>query len=249
MIIFLFFLKVNHTFVRLFNILLKPAMSFRMLTRIYKRSVEMTPLSKILKHKLVAILRGSKPADVLKIARALRAGGVMVVEITFNSPNALAVLSKLSNDMGNELLVGMGTVLDAATAKDAIAAGAEFIISPTLNIKTIDATKKHGAVSIPGAFTATEILAAYDHGADIIKVFPASGGPQYIRDLRGPFPHIPLMPTGGINLLNMREYFQSGAVAVGIGSALVDSRQEVTKDYLKTLTEKANEFVQIVAAL
>jgi 2-dehydro-3-deoxyphosphogluconate aldolase / (4S)-4-hydroxy-2-oxoglutarate aldolase len=209
----------------------------------------MTTLSKILEHKIVAIIRGANPGDVLKIARALCAGGVMVLEITFNSPNALTVLSGLSNQMGNELLIGMGTVLDATTAKDAISAGAKFIISPTLNIKTIQATKKHGAVSIPGAYTATEILAAYDHGGDIIKIFPASGGANYIRDLRGPFPDIPLMPTGGINLQNIREYLQAGAVACGIGSALVDSKQEVTEDYLKKLTEKANEFVQIISNL
>lgn len=209
----------------------------------------MTTLSQILEHKIVAIIRGADPNDVLKIAKALHEGGIRILEITFNSPNALTVVDELSSQMGNDLLIGMGTVLDAATAKDAISAGAKFIISPTLNIETIQATKKNEAVSIPGAFTATEILAAYDHGGDIIKVFPASIGTNYIRDLHGPFPYIPLMPTGGINLLNIREYLQTGAVAFGIGSALVDTKQEVTEKYLKQLTERAHRFVQIVTNL
>jgi 2-dehydro-3-deoxyphosphogluconate aldolase/(4S)-4-hydroxy-2-oxoglutarate aldolase len=206
----------------------------------------MTTLSKILEHKIVVIIRGANPGDVLKIASALHEGGIRILEITFNSPNALSVVNELSTQMGEELLIGMGTVLDATTAKDAISAGAKFIISPTLNLKTIQATKKNGAVSIPGAFTATEILSAYEQGGDIIKVFPASVSPNYIRDLHGPFPQIPLMPTGGINIENIEEYLKAGSVAVGIGSALVDSKQEVTKEYLKQLTEKADEFVQIV---
>ena len=209
----------------------------------------MTTLSQILENKIVAIIRSANPDDVLKIAQALHEGGVRVLEITFNSPNALSVVNELSTKMGNELLIGMGTVLDAATAKDAVSAGAKFIISPTLNIETIQATKKNGAVSIPGAFTATEILAAYNHGGDIIKIFPASVGANYIRDLRGPFPHIPFMPTGGVNIENIEEYLKAGAVAVGIGSALVDTKLKVTKEYLKQLTQKANEFVQFVTNL
>src|SRR5450432_1070538 len=196
----------------------------------------MTTLSQILTHKIVAIIRGANPADVLKIATALHEGGVRILEITFNSPNALTVVEELSTQLGKELLIGMGTVLNAATAKDAISAGAKFIKSPSLDIETIRTTKKLGAVSIPGAFTATEILTAYEHGGDIIKIFPASVGTNYIRDLHGPFPHIPLMPTGGINIENIKEYLTTGAVAVGIGSALVDTKQEVTEKYLKQLT-------------
>jgi 2-dehydro-3-deoxyphosphogluconate aldolase/(4S)-4-hydroxy-2-oxoglutarate aldolase len=207
----------------------------------------MSTLSKILEHKIIAIIRGANPDDVLKIANALHEGGIRILEITFNSPHALTVVNELSNQMGKELSIGMGTVLNAATARDAIAAGAKFIISPSLDIETIRATKKQGAVSIPGAFTATEILAAYNQGGDIIKVFPASVGTNYIRDLHGPFPYIPLMPTGGINLQNIREYLHTGAVAVGIGSSLVDSKQEVSEDYLKQLKDRAYKFVQIVA--
>jgi len=205
----------------------------------------MTTLSQILQHKIVAILRGANPNDVLKIAEALHKGGIKLLEITFNSPNALELLKKLSSQMKNEMLIGMGTVLNAATAKQAIAAGAKFILSPALNPETIKATKEAGAVSIPGAFTATEILMAYENGADIVKVFPASAGADYIKDIRGPLPHIPLMPTGGVTINNVSNFFKAGAVAVGIGSDLVNTKQEVNHEYLRLLSGKAKAFVEI----
>jgi len=205
----------------------------------------MTSLTQILQYKIVAIIRGANPNDVLKIAEALQKGGIKLLEITFNSPNALELLEKFSSHMKNELLIGMGTVLNAATAKQAIAAGAKFIISPTLNVDTIRATKEGGAVSIPGAFTATEILSAYENGADIVKVFPASIGADYIKDIRGPLPHIPLMPTGGVTIKNVDSFFKAGAVAVGIGSDLVNTKREMNDEYLRLLTEKAKAFVEI----
>jgi 2-dehydro-3-deoxyphosphogluconate aldolase/(4S)-4-hydroxy-2-oxoglutarate aldolase len=207
----------------------------------------MDTLSQILEHRIVTIIRGADPNDVLKIAQALYEGGIKILEVTFNSPNAVAVVRELSVKMGNELLIGMGTVLDASTAQKAIDAGAKFIISPAYNDKTIQATKQLGAVSIPGAFTPTEILTAYNNGGDIIKVFPAASNVGYIRDIRAPLPHIPLMPTGGINLSNIEKFFKAGAVAVGIGSALVDTKEKVTKKYLKNLTKQADEFVKAVS--
>ena len=205
----------------------------------------MTVLSQILQHKIVAIVRGANPDDVLKIAGALHKGGIRLLEITFDSPDALNAVKALSSQMENELLIGMGTVLNATTAKQAIAAGAKFIISPAFNIETIQTTKELGAVSIPGAFTATEILTAYKSGADIIKIFPASAGAAYIKNIRGPFPYIPLMPTGGVTINNVRGFLKAGAVAVGIGSDLVNTKQDINDEYLKQLTEKANEFVEI----
>lgn len=207
----------------------------------------MSFLSQILRHKIVAIIRGADPADVLKIAKALREGGVKVLEVTFNSPNAIAVVNELSTRMENELLIGMGTVLDAQTAKEAILAGAKFIISPSLNIETIQATKQLGAVSIPGAYTPTEIVNAFINGGDIIKVFPASGNVNYIKEVRAPLSHIPLMPTGGITLENIKEFQKAGAVAFGIGTALVNTKEKVTAEYLKRLTERAEQFVQALA--
>jgi 2-dehydro-3-deoxyphosphogluconate aldolase/(4S)-4-hydroxy-2-oxoglutarate aldolase len=169
------------------------------------------------------------------------------VEITLNSPKALSVIEEAVGKVGDKMLVGAGTVMDAETARDALSAGAKFIISPSLNIETIEMTKRYGAVSIPGAFTPTEIVTAYANGADVIKVFPASPGIQYFKDLMGPLPHIPMMPTGGINLQNINEFQKAGAVAFGIGGALIDTKHEVTKEYLQQVTDKARKFVQAIS--
>ncbi|HVW61344.1 MAG TPA: bifunctional 4-hydroxy-2-oxoglutarate aldolase/2-dehydro-3-deoxy-phosphogluconate aldolase [Puia sp.] len=206
----------------------------------------MTPLQQILENKIVAIVRGVRPDAVPDIAAALYAGGIRLLEITLNSPDALAVIRDLSVRMGDRLLVGAGTVLDAGEAQAAIDAGARFIISPTLDIPTIQVTRQLQAVSIPGAFTATEILTAYRNGADIIKVFPASVGAGYFGDLRGPLPQIPLMPTGGVSLENISDFYRAGAVAFGIGSALVNGKQPVTDEYLRQLTETAARFSRAI---
>jgi 2-dehydro-3-deoxyphosphogluconate aldolase/(4S)-4-hydroxy-2-oxoglutarate aldolase len=207
----------------------------------------MTPLSHIIENKLVAIIRGANPSDLMKIAEALHAGGIRTMEITLNSPGALASIEELAAGMAGRMLIGAGTVLDPETARGALLAGAQFIISPTLNKKTIRMTKRYGAVSIPGAFTTTEILKAYEHGGDIIKVFPASVGPKYFKDIAGPVPFIPLMPTGGVSQANIRDFQEAGAVAFGLGSSLVDAKQNVTDEYLQQLTDKARAFVQAVA--
>lgn len=208
----------------------------------------MTPLAHILENKVVAIVRGANPKSLLRIAQALHAGGVRTMEITLNSPGALASIEEIAGAMQGQLLVGAGTVLDPETARAALLAGAQYIISPTLNVDTIRMTKRYGAVSIPGAFTATEILAAYEAGGDIIKVFPAGGvGASYFKDIAGPLPFIPLMPTGGVSLDNIKDFQKAGAVAFGLGSSLVDTKQEVTDDYLAQLTSKARQFVQAVA--
>ncbi len=207
----------------------------------------MSTLSQILEGKIVAIIRGAKPDDVLKIINALFEGGVKILEITLNSPKALSVIEEAAREIGDKVLIGAGTVMDAETARAALFAGAKFIISPLLNIETIEMTKRHGAVSIPGAFTPTEIVTAYTNGADIIKVFPASIGVKYFKDLRGPLQQIPLMPTGGINLENINEFHEAGAVAFGIGSALVNTKHEITKEYLLQLTLKARKYVDAVS--
>ena len=208
----------------------------------------MNPLAHILEHKVVAIVRGANPPDLLRIAQALHAGGVRMMEITLNSPGALASIEEISRAMDGQLLVGAGTVLDPETARAALLAGARYIISPTLNKKTIRLTKRYGAVSIPGAYTASEILKAYEYGGDIIKVFPASaGGPGYFKDIAGPLPFIPLMPTGGVSLDNINGFVAAGAKAFGLGSSLVDTSQPVTAEYLVQLTARAQQFVAAVA--
>jgi 2-dehydro-3-deoxyphosphogluconate aldolase/(4S)-4-hydroxy-2-oxoglutarate aldolase len=208
-----------------------------------------TTFDTILANKIVAIIRGVNTEDVKKIVTALNDGGVKVLEITLNSPDALKTIEELNKEYGDELLIGAGTVLDTSEARSAMAAGARFIISPSYDHDVINVTKKFGCVSIPGAFTATEVLAAYKSGADIVKIFPASIGSHYIKDLRGPLPHIPLMPTGGVHLTNIKEFFEAGAVAVGIGSALVDSKQKVTDDYLRNLKNKAALFVEAASEI
>lgn len=206
----------------------------------------MTILSQLLQYKIIAIIRGAQPTDVLPIVQALSDGGVKAVEITLNSKDALQLISKISESLQDKMLVGAGTVLDAASASAAIEAGAQFIISPSVDIETIQLTKQKGKVSIPGAFTATEIVMAYKAGADLIKVFPASN-PQYIKDLMGPLSHIPMVPTGGINIDNIREFKKAGGVAFGIGSSLVDTKQTITKAYLEQLTSTAKQFVQAIS--
>jgi 2-dehydro-3-deoxyphosphogluconate aldolase/(4S)-4-hydroxy-2-oxoglutarate aldolase len=205
----------------------------------------MTSLSQLLQHKIVAIIRGAEPTDVLPIVQALYDGGIRAVEITLNSTDAIKVIDEISDELKGKMLVGAGTVLDASSAKKALKAGAQFIISPSTDIETIRATKKKGVVSIPGAFTATEIVTAYQAGADLIKVFPGTS-PQYIKELKAPLSHIPMMPTGGINLANIAEYKKAGAAAFGIGSSLVDTKQAITKEYLAQLTSNAKQFVEAV---
>jgi len=204
----------------------------------------MTSLERILRYKIVAILRGCEPARVPDIVAALAESGVRLVEITLNSPGALDLIRRVSETMVDRLLVGAGTVLTAAEAEMAIDAGARFILSPSLDIETIGVTKELGAVSIPGAFTATEILAAWRNGADIVKVFPASVGASYIKDIRGPLPQIRLMPTGGVNLHNIRDFRAAGAVAYGIGSALVPAGQETTAEALDALKQRAVDYIK-----
>ena len=205
----------------------------------------MSTLNQILKSKIVAIVRGADPADVLRIADALQLGGVNILEVTLNSPNALQVINALTGKMKN-MLIGAGTVLSAADAKASIEVGAKFIISPNVNVETIVATKKLGIVSIPGAYTATEVVTAHSSGGDIIKIFPATNA-EYIKVLRGPLSHIPMMPTGGITPENISEFKKAGAVAFGIGTSLVDAKHKITREYLNRITENARKFMQAIA--
>ncbi|MFE4708381.1 bifunctional 4-hydroxy-2-oxoglutarate aldolase/2-dehydro-3-deoxy-phosphogluconate aldolase [Peribacillus simplex] len=206
----------------------------------------MNTLTRIFENKIISIVRGAKPEDTLKIAKALRDGGIRLIEITLNSPNALESIELISQELGEEMVVGAGTVLDPETARAALLAGSKFILSPTVHLETIKMTKRYGAVSIPGAFTPTEILTAYENGGDIIKVFPASVGPNYFKDIRGPLSHIPLLPTGGVTLDNIAEFQKAGVVGFGIGSSLVDAKQEVNERYLMELTQKARSFVSAI---
>ncbi|GGE44371.1 2-dehydro-3-deoxy-phosphogluconate aldolase [Pullulanibacillus camelliae] len=206
-----------------------------------------TTLQTIYDKKLVAVIRGTTEETIMPIVKALAEGGISILEITAETPNVLPIIEKVVRSFGDQVLVGAGTVLDPETARATIMAGARFVFSPTVNVETIKMVKRYGAISIPGAMTPTEILTAYEHGADVIKVFPANVlGPGFIKDVHGPLPQVPLMPTGGIHLENIKEYFNKGAVAAGLGGALVPSRQPVDEASLQLLTKKAAQFVQAI---
>lgn len=208
--------------------------------------VDMSTLSKIKEHSIIAIVRGLRPGYVVDVAQALYAGGIRMLEVTMNSDEPLVAIRRLTEAMGERMVIGAGTVLDTQAVEAAVEAGARFILSPVVDADVIKATKALGAVSIPGAFTPTEIYAAYKHGADIVKVFPATS-PAYIRGIRGPFPQIPLLPSGGITPQNIKDFKQAGAAAFGIGSTLIDTARPITAEYLKQLTDKAREFVAAIA--
>ncbi|UOQ50100.1 bifunctional 4-hydroxy-2-oxoglutarate aldolase/2-dehydro-3-deoxy-phosphogluconate aldolase [Gracilibacillus caseinilyticus] len=203
----------------------------------------METLQNIYQHKLVAIIRGVAPKDVMDVTKALYEGGIRTLEITADTPKVLEIIEKVRTEFHDEMIVGAGTVLDAETARAAIMAGSQFIFSPTVDIDTIKLTKRYGVVSIPGAMTPTEILTAYENGGDLIKVFPATIlGPTYLKDIKGPMPHIPLMPTGGVNLDNISDYFKVGAKAAGLGSALVRGQDSYSAADLQALTARAQQF-------
>lgn len=196
---------------------------------------------------VVAIIRGANEDVIIPIAEALKTGGIKNIELTLGTPKVLNMIEMLATEYKDDFNVGVGTVLDAESARASIMAGAKFIISPTVDEETIRLTKRHGVLSMPGALTPTEILKAYEAGADIVKVFPSrSFGPKYISDLHGPLPHIPLMPTGGIGVNNIGDYLQAGAVAVGVGSTLVNTSLEMNQTNLTKITENARQLVKEV---
>ncbi|MGM0921417.1 MAG: bifunctional 4-hydroxy-2-oxoglutarate aldolase/2-dehydro-3-deoxy-phosphogluconate aldolase [Bacillota bacterium] len=196
---------------------------------------------------VVAVIRGATPESIISIGNALKDGGVTALEITMETPRAASVIEAAAAYFGDEVLVGAGTVLDPETARMAILSGAKFIFSPTVRKETITMAKRYGVISVPGAFTPTEILTAYEYGADLIKVFPADAfGPSYLKNIAGPLPHIPLMPTGGVDLHNTADYMKAGAVAVGVGSTLVNTRKPLTEEALLNIKEKAADFINEV---
>jgi len=174
---------------------------------------------------VVAVIRLRDPGKVRAVADALMAGGVRVLEVTMTVPGAIELIRDLARSLPEGFLLGAGTVTDAATAQAVIDAGAAFVVGPVFRPDVVTACHEHAVPAIPGCFSPTEILDAHDKGADIIKVFPATMlGPQFVRDVRAPLPQVKLMPTGGVTLENAGDWIRAGAVAIGIGSALVDAR-------------------------
>jgi len=203
----------------------------------------------ILAAKVIAVIRMSDAARIFEVTEALGKGGVKILEITMTVPGALEVIQKLAAAKPEGVLVGAGTVFDADTAAAAIWSGADFVVSPIADPGMIAACRTHNTFVAPGAFTPSEIAAAWDRGADVVKVFPATPlGPQFFRDMRGPFPQIKLMPTGGVTVENARSFIEAGAFAVGLGTALVDKKAVAAGDW-DALTDRARRLVDSLAGI
>src|SRR5579863_7786882 len=173
---------------------------------------------------LVPIIRTPSADDALLAAEALTEGGVQLAEVTMTVPGAIRVMEQVSQKHGGKVLLGAGTVLDTETCRAAILAGAEFIVTPALDVKVIELARRYSKACFPGALTPTEVLTAWQAGADMVKIFPCgpAGGPKYIKALKGPLPHIDMVPTGGVNLETAPEFIKAGASAVAVGGELVN---------------------------
>lgn len=198
---------------------------------------------------LVPIVRTASPEDAFRAAEAIIAGGIAIAEITMTVPNALRVIERVVERYGDKVLVGAGTVLDAESCQAALSAGAEFIVTPSLELRVIEMARRHNKTCMPGALTPTEVVAAWRAGADLVKIFPCGpvGGPKYIKALRGPFPQIEFVPTGGVNLETTPEFIRAGAAAVAVGGELVDAKA-LEAGRLDLITSNARKFVEAVRA-
>ncbi|HEY5157013.1 MAG TPA: bifunctional 4-hydroxy-2-oxoglutarate aldolase/2-dehydro-3-deoxy-phosphogluconate aldolase [Anaerolineales bacterium] len=203
-------------------------------------------LEKVKELGLLAVIRGPSPELTVKMVEALVAGGVSGIEITYSTPNAEEVVRTLYGKFGQSIVLGMGTLTKPEQALSAKAAGANFLVSPICEPDLVREMVLSGLLTMAGALTPTEVIQAYNLGADVIKIFPGSlGGPAYIKALKGPFPYIPMMPTGGVSAGNVKEWFATGVVAVGAGSELCPP-QLAKEGKFDEITKRAAEFVQIV---
>lgn len=197
---------------------------------------------------VVAVIRMKDAAKLRAVVDAIAEGGVRAIEVTMTVPGAIALIRTLARSLPASILLGAGTVTDAATARAVIDAGARYVVSPVFRREVIAACHEHDVAAAPGCFTPTEILDAHESGADVVKVFPATAlGPQFIKDVRAPLPQVKLMPTGGVSLDNAGDWIRAGAVAVGVGSALLDARA-IDEGRYDVLTDNARRIAASVAA-
>lgn len=203
-------------------------------------------LSRVLNSGIVAIIRSDDGSRLAEVAEALVAGGVEVMEVTFTVPKAHRVLEQVADRLGDKILLGAGTVLDTETARIAMLAGAEFIVSPAVNLDVIRCCRRYDKLIFPGALTPTEVLSAWEAGADVVKIFPSEvTGPGYLKALAGPLPQIRLMPTGGVNLETAPAFLRAGACALGVGGSLVEAKAVAAGDMAR-ITSLAKQYVKIV---
>lgn len=195
---------------------------------------------------VVAIIRASGSGELVEVVNALLDGGLTCIEVTMTTPNALDVIKAAREKVGEKAAIGVGTVLDAETARAAILAGAQFVVAPITDIPSIEICKRYSVPIMPGALTPTEIVRAWQAGADFVKVFPTGSlGAQYLKDIRGPLPHIKTVPTGGITLENAKDFIGAGASALGIGSALVRGEWVKKRDFA-AIKQEAGKWLQAV---
>lgn len=213
------------------------------------RSIEREQqLNELIASGVVAVIRTNSADELVGICRAMSEGGVVGVEITMTSPGALEAIYGASKELRGKAIIGAGSVLDPETARAAILAGADFIVGPVVNTGVIELCKRYGKIVIPGAFSPTEILSAWQAGADVVKVFPATKlGPSFIKDVMGPLPQVRLTPTGGVNLDNLGDFLKAGAVFVGVGTALVDRKLVAGRDW-DGLARLASRYVEAARA-
>ena len=205
-----------------------------------------TQLRHILDCGIVAVMRSPESTPLVEAARALADGGVTVLEVTMTVPNALDVLRQVRVALGDRVLLGAGTILDPETARAALLAGAEFLVAPTINLEVIRLCQRYDKLVMPGAFTPTEILTAWEAGADIIKVFPADVvGPAFFKAVRAPLPQVKLMPTGGVDLETATEFLKAGACCLGVGSQLIDAKSIAERNFDR-IRDRARQYVDIV---
>ena len=196
---------------------------------------------------LVPVVRASSADEAMQAIEAIKAGGVDVLEITMTVPGAIKVIEKVADKYGSDVIVGAGTVLDPETARACLLAGAQFIVSPALNLDTIAVCHRYSAPVMPGVLTPTEVITAWSAGVDFVKVFPAGsvGGASYVKNLKGPFPQIKIIPTGGVSLKTAADFIKAGASALGVGTDLVDVKA-IRAGEAHVVTERARQFVEIV---
>jgi 2-dehydro-3-deoxyphosphogluconate aldolase/(4S)-4-hydroxy-2-oxoglutarate aldolase len=207
---------------------------------------KLTPAERVVSSGIVGIIRAPDGKQLVDVAQALVAGGVDVLEVTFTVPQAHRVLEQVADALGDKVLLGAGTVLDPETCRTAILAGAEFIVSPGTNIEVIRMCRRYSKLSLPGALTPTEVITAWENGADFVKVFPCDVlGPAHIKALKGPLPQVRMIPTGGVTLETAAEFLKAGAAALGIGSALVEPKAIANRDFAR-IESLAKQYVKIV---
>jgi 2-dehydro-3-deoxyphosphogluconate aldolase / (4S)-4-hydroxy-2-oxoglutarate aldolase len=196
---------------------------------------------------IIPVVRANSADEAMRAIDAIREGGVSVLEITMTVPGAVNVIAQVAARYGDDALVGAGTVLDAETARACILNGAQFVVSPALNLETIACCRKYGVAVLPGALTPTEVLEAWTAGADFVKVFPAGslGGASYIKSLKAPLPQIEMVPTGGVSMKTAADFIKAGASALGVGADLVDLKA-IRDGQLSVITERAKQYVEIV---